>query len=66
MALRYLSTAEAGKAIGISAQAVRRYIEAGHLPAVNIAASGRKRFRISEDALRDFMDKRPSHTDGAA
>jgi excisionase family DNA binding protein len=66
MALRYLSTAEAGQAIGVSAQAVRRYIDAGDLPAVNIAASGRKRLRVSEDALREFMDKRPSHTDGSA
>jgi excisionase family DNA binding protein len=66
MALRYLSTAEAGAAIGVSAQAVRRYIKAGQLPAVNIAATGRKRLRVSEDALRDFMDQRADHSDGAA
>jgi excisionase family DNA binding protein len=67
MALRYLTTAEAAKAIGVSPNTIRTYIAAKALPAVNVARTGRKRIRISEDALKAFMDARPNDTgDGAA
>lgn len=60
MALRYLTTAEAADALGVSSNTVRAYIDAKVLPAFDIAIKGRKRLRISEDDLRAFMDQRAS------
>jgi excisionase family DNA binding protein len=68
MALRYLSTTEAGKAIGVSANTIRAYtkLETGALPSVNVAIKGRKRIRIREDALREFVEQRADSGNGAA
>jgi excisionase family DNA binding protein len=68
MALRYLTTAEAAKAIGVSANTIRAYtkLETGALPSVNVAIGGRKRIRIREDALREFVERRIDSGDGAA
>jgi uncharacterized protein YjcR len=69
MALRYLTTAEAAKAIGVSPNTVRAWIDADAdpLPAFNISGDDDKpRWRINEDHLRAYMDKRAKAAGGAA
>jgi excisionase family DNA binding protein len=58
-----LTPPEVAKRLRVTADKVRGWIEAGELPATNVAKQGstRPRYRISEDDLREFDKKRRVH-----
>lgn len=66
MSLRYLSTKDAAKIIGVHPNTMRCYVEDGEIAYVDIGRHGRPRIRISEDELRAFMDKRAGRSPGTA
>lgn len=59
MSLRYLSTAEAAKVVGISKTTMGLYIaEPDGPPTYDIGRNGRPRIRIREDELHEWMKSR--------
>lgn len=59
MSLRYLSTAEAAKVVGVSENTMRDLFNDPDGPRTHdIGRNGRPRLRVSEDDLRDWMDTR--------
>lgn len=68
MSVRYLSTAEAAKVLGIGETAMRDIVNSGGLPHSNIGSDKRPRIRIREDDLHGYMASRTRNIpqDGAA
>ena len=59
------TASQAAERIGVSVAQVRRLIKAGRIPAVDIVCSERKakpRYRITDDALRRFIDAQSMST----
>ncbi len=63
-----MSPQQVAKRLRVSADKVRDWINKGELKAVNVANrdSSRPRWRISEDAIRDFENKRQASTPPSA
>jgi hypothetical protein len=62
--VRYLSTASAAQAVDMSRSFIAREIKDGNLPAIDIAPAGspRPRYRITEEALAAFIERRYGRT----
>jgi excisionase family DNA binding protein len=56
--VKYLSTAEAAKVIGISSSHMSRLLNDGLIRYSNIGTGSRAKLRILEDDVREFMDQR--------
>lgn len=62
----FLTTGEVAIRIGGTPQHVRELIKSGRIEAIDIAkGDGRPRFRVSEDALADFLDGAAVRTSSA-
>ena len=59
---QFLTPPGAAKYLGVSHQKILDWIDSGELRAVNVAArhGGRPRWRIAEEDLKAFMDRRSS------
>lgn len=53
-----LSMTEVARRLGVSPQTIRRLIDDGQLPALNVGMRGRGNFRISPDDFRKFVASR--------
>lgn len=53
---RSYSTTEVADLLGVRRQTVTRWIGAGRLPAFDIGSPGRPRLRVTEAALRAYID----------
>lgn len=51
-----LTLSDVATRLGISADSVRRLIDAGRLEAVNVSAGQRKRWRVDPAALERFVE----------
>jgi helix-turn-helix protein len=56
--LQLLSFTEAGRELGQSPWAVRRKVERGELPVVDIGTPARHKYRIRRSALRSYIESR--------
>ena len=51
----YMKLAEVVKLLRVSHQAVLGWIRNGHLVAINLSRGSRQRFRVSKEALDEFL-----------
>jgi transposase len=59
VSLRYLSTAEAAKVVGVSENTMRDWFNDPDGPQTeDVGRNGRPRLRVREDRLHDWMDRR--------
>lgn len=66
-----LKPEDAGKRLGVHADTVRRMVEAGEIEGIDVGTTKYPRLRISEDALKKFIDSRTvtpasANSDGAS
>lgn len=57
-----LTLPQVAERLNLSADSVRRLIDAGRLEAVNVSAGARRRWRVQEDALQRFIEASRSAT----
>lgn len=55
MEIRYLTVGEAAERLAVSNKTIRRLIERGELDAIQLPLRGG--LRVSEQALRDFVER---------
>lgn len=60
--MNYLTTRDIAKRLSINPVTVRRWIEAGKIPAVKIGGKGRHgRWRVKEEDLERFINPKPQN-----